>query len=193
MKSFLLSFLFVPFFASAIDLMPPPETNCPPYSNSISLSWISTDTNATAYNIYIGTNSGHYFTSNLVGTLSTASPLSAQTNTIIILTNEARYFFAVTSIDTNGDESPMSDEIQFPPPITSVAMLSVSVLSSTNFGASWQTEFSFATNYTNPIGTKLFRCGPLRMIETNFLTLQPTSPRGPDLSGLNVFNPSTNQ
>ncbi len=153
--------------------MPPIDTNCPPYSNNIALSWIPTDTNATAYNVYIGTNSGCYFTSNAAN----------GTNAVITLTNEAQYFFAVTALDANGDESPVSDEIQFPPPITTVAMLSGAVLSSTNFGASWQTEFSFATNYTNPIGTKLFRCGPLRMIETNVPTIQP----------LNAFNSLTNQ
>ena len=72
--------------------------------NQFNLAWIPTDTNAVTFNVYQGASTGVYNLSNNVGNV---------TNIVAGSTNWPT-FFAVTEVDSNGNESDFSDETQFP-------------------------------------------------------------------------------
>ena len=73
---------------------------------SISLAWNpSSDTNVTGYNIYYGTASGVYTNEAAVGNVAVT--------TISNLTYGVSYYFAVTAVDSEGDESGFSNEATF--------------------------------------------------------------------------------
>jgi hypothetical protein len=70
---------------------------------SVTLTWSpSADPNAVGYNIYYGGSSGDY--------TNTIAAGSATTATISGLTEGATYYFAATTVDASGAESPFSNE-----------------------------------------------------------------------------------
>src|SRR5260221_5561852 len=72
-------------------------------TDSVTLAWLpSTDTNVVGYNVYYGGASGVY--TNKISTINT-------TNTIVPnLIEGTTYYFAATAYDSNGVESPFSNE-----------------------------------------------------------------------------------
>lgn len=86
-----------------------------PPSYSATLAWKnSPDPEVVGYRIYCGTASGQYFTNFDAGNVLTREVLG--------LASGATYFFAVTSYDVNGLESPFSNEIRFVPGTPTIQM-----------------------------------------------------------------------
>ena len=82
--------------------------------NSLTLAWNpSTSTNVAGYKIYSGLASGVY---------SSTNSISGSTNvTLTGLIEGSTYYFAATTVDTLGNESPFSDEASYSIPVTSVS------------------------------------------------------------------------
>jgi hypothetical protein len=77
-----------------------------PYS--VTLAWEpSPSTNVTGYDVYYGTVSGNYTNSILVG--------NVMTNTVSGLSSGHTYYFAITAVEANGQESPFSNQISVAP------------------------------------------------------------------------------
>lgn len=73
---------------------------------NVVLNWNSTASPAVVgYNVYFGTSSGHYLYKFNAGNQTTA--------TISNLIAGVTYFFAATTVDTNGGESGYSSEVSF--------------------------------------------------------------------------------
>ena len=72
-------------------------------AQSINLQWDPTQGTIAGYRVYVGTTSGSYSQSFDVGNHTTYSFLNPQPG--------VRYYFAVTSYDANGQESPYSNEV----------------------------------------------------------------------------------
>jgi hypothetical protein len=73
---------------------------------TVSLGWSpSSDTNVVGYNIYYGTSSGDYTSEVAIGNVSVI--------TVSNLTFGATYYFAATAVDSAGNESGFSNEIQY--------------------------------------------------------------------------------
>ena len=75
-------------------------------AENLSLGWSpSSDTNVTGYNIYYGTSSGDYTNKVTIGNILAT--------TISNLTYGTTYYFAVTALNSAGDESDFSNEAKF--------------------------------------------------------------------------------
>jgi hypothetical protein len=73
---------------------------------NVSLGWNpSSDPNVISYNVYYGTSSGDYTNEAVIGDVSVI--------TVSNLTCGATYYFAVTAVDSAGDESGFSNEVPF--------------------------------------------------------------------------------
>jgi hypothetical protein len=78
-----------------------------PTSNTVTLSWDSVSApNLAGYRVYYGTSSRSYLQSQGQG-LSVGNVTTYQ---ILGLSNGTRYYFAVTAVDSLGNESPYSNE-----------------------------------------------------------------------------------
>jgi hypothetical protein len=87
-------------------------------TQSVTLVWNpSSSTNIVGYRIYYGTASHNYSTNVTVG----------NTNSVTIsgLSDGATYYFAATSIDNNGDESPFSNEAIYVVPSAAATLTSL--------------------------------------------------------------------
>jgi hypothetical protein len=85
----------------------------PPASYSVALAWDgSTSADVTGYRLYYGAASGNYTNSLALGNVTTG--------TVSGLAGGVPYFFAVTAYDTNGLESPFSNEFSFVPGVPTV-------------------------------------------------------------------------
>lgn len=81
----------------------------PPVTYSVTLSWnASVNPGVAGYYLFFGTTSTTCTNSIAVG--------SSTTNTITGLAGGVTYYFAAASYDTNGMESPVSDEISYTTP-----------------------------------------------------------------------------
>jgi len=86
-----------------------------PGSYSVALAWQpSSSTNVTSYRVYSGSASGNYTNSVLVGNVTT--------NTVSGLASGATYYFSITAIGADGQESPFSNEINYMPGVPTVRM-----------------------------------------------------------------------
>ena len=75
-----------------------------PYS--LDLGWdAAQNQEVVGYDLYYGTNSGKYTNNILTGNVTTA--------TVTGLASGITYYFAITSVDAEGDESPFSSEISY--------------------------------------------------------------------------------
>jgi Fibronectin type III domain len=80
-----------------------------PTSYSVTLAWTgSTSAGVDGYRVDYGTTSGIYTNSIVLGNVTT--------NTVAGLAGGVTYFFALTTYDTNGSESPFSNEISYTVP-----------------------------------------------------------------------------
>jgi hypothetical protein len=116
-------------------------------TQSVELTWnYSTSPNVVAYKVYFGTESGNYPNSTIFGVVSD----------VIIpgLAPGTTYYFAVTAIDTNGDESAFSTEAAYSVPAP--GSISVQVQASTEalqaVQVSWSASsdsgvYGYAVNY----------------------------------------------
>jgi hypothetical protein len=79
-------------------------------SQSVELSWIpSTNADVDGYNVYYGTASGDY---------SFMLNLGNENSTVINHLNEgSTYYFVVSTVDSLGDESPLSQEVSYTIPL----------------------------------------------------------------------------
>lgn len=85
---------------STTGTTPPPTTG----TAAVTLSWNrNTETDLSFYRVYYGTSSRNY--SNSIGVGMTTS------STISNLTSGTIYYFAITAVDTSGNQSPYSQEI----------------------------------------------------------------------------------
>jgi hypothetical protein len=86
-----------------------------PSSYSVTLAWnASPSTDVANYDVYYGPASGNYTNSILVGNMTSS--------TISGLAAGVTYYFAVTTYDTNGQESTFSNEINYTPGIPTVSI-----------------------------------------------------------------------
>jgi hypothetical protein len=86
-----------------------------PSSCSVNLAWNpSPSTNIVGYDVYYGSASGNYTNSVLVGNV-TANMVSG-------LASGSPYYFAITTVAADGQESAFSDEINYVPGIPAVAI-----------------------------------------------------------------------
>jgi hypothetical protein len=84
-----------------------------PSSYSVILAWgPSPSAGVTGYRVYYGPASGNYTNSVAVGNVTT--------NNVSGLASGATYYFAVTAYDTNGLQSPFSNEISYTPGVPTV-------------------------------------------------------------------------
>jgi hypothetical protein len=74
-------------------------------AHSVSLSWTASTSTVVGYNVYRGTTSGGPYT------LITSSPVNGTTFTDTTVQAGATYFYVVTAVDTNGNESVNSNEV----------------------------------------------------------------------------------
>jgi hypothetical protein len=74
-------------------------------AQTVRLTWDPSPSPAvTNYRIYYGTNSGHYLFVTNAGLVLTQT---------VVLPHTGHWFFAATASDTNGDESPFSNEAEW--------------------------------------------------------------------------------
>jgi BACON domain-containing protein/fibronectin type III domain protein len=89
------------------QIIPVTLTVTPPSVSTATLTWTAnTETDLAGYNVYIGTQPGLYGAPVSVGT--------ATSYTVGNLTNGATYYFSVTAVDTDGNESLHSSEVSKP-------------------------------------------------------------------------------
>jgi hypothetical protein len=90
-----------------------------PGSYSVALAWqASASPNITGYRVYYGSASGQYTNSVLVGNVTT--------NTVSGLANGVTYYFAITGVAADGEESPFSNQIGFVPGVQTVGIRTAS-------------------------------------------------------------------
>jgi len=84
-----------------------------PGSYSVPLAWNpSPSTDVTGYRVYYGSASGNYTNSVLVGNVTT--------NMVTGLAAGVTYYFSITAVNADGQESPFSNEISFVPGVSAV-------------------------------------------------------------------------
>lgn len=87
------------------------KTTSTNYTNNVTLAWNeSTDPTVVGYNIYYGTTSGVY-----------TSVLTAGNSTNLMVTGlvpGVTYYFAATTYNSSGVQSPFSNEVSYPAPYT---------------------------------------------------------------------------
>lgn len=82
----------------------------PAFSQSVTLTWdASPSENVAGYHIYVGTNSGSYFSQRTVSGLSTTVHVDA-------IEEGRTYYFAASAFDGTGQESELSNEVSYQPP-----------------------------------------------------------------------------
>jgi len=88
-----------------------------PSSYNVTLAWDpSSSANVAGYRVYYGPSSGNYTNSVIVGNVTT--------NMVSGLVASVTYFFAVTAISLDGQESLLSNEISFVPGVPQVRIRS---------------------------------------------------------------------
>jgi hypothetical protein len=80
--------------------------------HSVSLAWAASTSTVVGYNVYRGSVSGGPYT------MLTSTPDSALTYTDMAVTAGQTYFYVVTAVDANGNESIVSNEVQVLIPTT---------------------------------------------------------------------------
>ena len=154
------------FLSSARAQMPPallmPTNAVQLRPQTISLGWDAcTDSNVTGYQVYWWTNSA--------GT--NWLDVGDVTNTVIAnLDSLVTWYFAATCYDDSGDESPLSNIVQWPPlPFTNNAvMVWLPMVGATSPAGPWTPVTNALVTITNPVGVQFFKIGPISISTTNF-------------------------
>ena len=137
-------------------------------TQSVVLAWNpSTDTNVVSYRIYYGTVSHAYVSQVTVGNTNTA--------TISGLADGTTYYFAATSIDSTGDESPFSNEAVYTVPSAAAALTVLPSAAgqfslSVSGGTGYQYVVQTSTNLINWVCV-LTNTAPFTFTDTNAATL----------------------
>ena len=91
--------------ASNSHVAPPPTQPSPPTQHSVNLSWNVSTTTGVQYNVYRGTqHTGPY------PTKLTSSPQATTTFTDSTVQTGTTYYYVVTAVDSNQQESDYSNE-----------------------------------------------------------------------------------